>query len=114
MDVKPTFFNGELKEEVYIEQPKGFKLRDDPNIVFRLKKALYGLKKAPRSWYGRIDKYLIDQVFQKGFADSNLYFKIDLGETLIIVVYVDGIICGGNEGMCNFFLKISRRNLRCS
>ena len=49
MDVKSTFLNGELEEEVYIEQPEGFPLIDDNDIVCRLKKALYGLKKAPKT-----------------------------------------------------------------
>eukprot|EP00253_Pinus_taeda_P034945 PITA_34945 len=47
MDVKSTFLNGDLEEEVYIEQPKGFILGNDAKLVCRLKKALYGLKQAP-------------------------------------------------------------------
>ncbi|GJS22093.1 retrovirus-related pol polyprotein from transposon TNT 1-94 [Tanacetum coccineum] len=47
MDVKTTFLNGILKEEVYVSQPKGFVNQENPNHVFRLKKALYGLKQAP-------------------------------------------------------------------
>eukprot|EP00253_Pinus_taeda_P030618 PITA_30618 len=49
MDVKLAFLNGDLEEEVYIEQPDGFILRNDPNLVCRLKKALYGLKQDPRA-----------------------------------------------------------------
>jgi len=44
MDVKSTFLNGDLEEEVYIEQPEGFILGNDTKLVCRLKKALYGLK----------------------------------------------------------------------
>lgn len=44
MDMKSTFLNGDLDEEVYIEQPDGLILRNDPKLVCRLKKALYGLK----------------------------------------------------------------------
>lgn len=51
MDVKSTFLNGILEEEVYIEQPDGFALLEDSNMVCRLHKALYGLKQAPRAWY---------------------------------------------------------------
>eukprot|EP00253_Pinus_taeda_P004823 PITA_04823 len=49
MDVKSTFLNGDLEEELYIEQPDGFILGNDPKLVCRLKKALYGLKQAPRA-----------------------------------------------------------------
>jgi hypothetical protein len=55
MDVKTTFLNGEIKEEVYVEQPQGFEVHDRETHVCILKKDLYGLKKAPRAWYGRID-----------------------------------------------------------
>jgi hypothetical protein len=58
MDVKSTFLNGELEEEVYIEQPEGFQLSENTDYVCKLKKALYGLKQAPRAWYSRLDKYL--------------------------------------------------------
>src|ERR1700735_2614422 len=97
MDVKSAFLNGDLEEEVYIEQPDGFILGNDPNLVCRLKKALYGLKQAPRAWYYHLDKYLHQQGFSKGSADRNLYTKMDTDKLLIIVVYVDDIIFGGNE-----------------
>lgn len=58
MDVKSTFLNGELKEEVYMEQPEGFDLTTGKYLVCKLKKALYGLKQAPRAWYTRVDHYL--------------------------------------------------------
>jgi hypothetical protein len=58
MDVKSSFLNGELEEEVYIEQPEGFQLSENINYVCKLKKALYGLIRAPRAWYSRLDKYL--------------------------------------------------------
>jgi hypothetical protein len=74
MDVKTTFLNGEIKEEVYVEQPLGFKTHDRETHVCRLKKALYGLKQALRAWYGRIDNFLMSLGFTKSSADPNLYF----------------------------------------
>ena len=97
MDVKSAFLNGDLEEEVYIEQPEGFILGNDENLVCRLKKALYGLKQAPRAWYYRLDKYLHQQGFSKGSADDNLYTKTKNDKLLILVVYVDDIIFGSNE-----------------
>jgi hypothetical protein len=47
MDVKSTFLNGDLEEEVYMEKPEGFSLTDNPDYVCKLKKDLYGLKQAP-------------------------------------------------------------------
>ena len=51
MDVKTTFFNGEIEAEVYVEQSDGFVVHGKESHVCRLKKALYGLKQAPRAWY---------------------------------------------------------------
>ncbi|GJX12228.1 retrovirus-related pol polyprotein from transposon TNT 1-94 [Tanacetum coccineum] len=51
MDVKKDFLNGELKEEVYVSQPEGFVYQDNPSHVYKLKKAMYGLKQAPCAWY---------------------------------------------------------------
>jgi hypothetical protein len=65
MDVKSTFLNGELKEEVYIEQPKGFQLSKNTDYVCKLKKVVYDLKHAPRTWYSRLDKYLQHTGFRK-------------------------------------------------
>nr|GEW76074.1 uncharacterized mitochondrial protein AtMg00810-like [Tanacetum cinerariifolium] len=60
MDVKTAFLNGELQELVYVSQPKGFVDPDHPSHVYRLKKALYGLKKAPRAWYDKLSSPSID------------------------------------------------------
>eukprot|EP00253_Pinus_taeda_P019035 PITA_19035 len=80
MDVKLAFLNGELKEEVYMEQLEGFDLKVGKDLVCKLKKALYGLKQAPRAWYARLDHYLKQQGFKKGVVGSNLYIKTDQGE----------------------------------
>jgi hypothetical protein len=68
LDVKSTFLNGELKEEVYLEQPEGFVQKGQEQLVCKLKKAIYGLKQAPRSWYIKIDTFFN----QKGFVKSQV------------------------------------------
>jgi hypothetical protein len=88
MDVKTTFLNGEIEEEVYIEQPDGFVTHEKESHVCRLKKALYGLKQAPRAWYEKIDGYLMSLGFNKSVVDPNLYYHIVGDECLILVLYV--------------------------
>ncbi|GJT10902.1 retrovirus-related pol polyprotein from transposon TNT 1-94 [Tanacetum coccineum] len=66
MDVKTAFLNGDLKEEVYVSQPEGFVDQDNPSHVYKLKKALYRLKQAPRAWYDMLLSFLISQQFSKG------------------------------------------------
>ncbi|GJU58999.1 retrovirus-related pol polyprotein from transposon TNT 1-94 [Tanacetum coccineum] len=67
MDVKTVFLNGPLKEEVYVSQPDGFVDPDFPDHVYRLKKALYSLKQAPRAWYDKLSSFLIEHKFTKDF-----------------------------------------------
>ena len=72
MDVKTTFLNGVVEEEVYMEQPLGFETHVRKTHVCRLKKALYGLKQALRTWYDRMDNFLMRLGFTKSKMDSNL------------------------------------------
>ena len=65
MDVKTTFLNGFIQEELYIEQPQGFEVENRRTHLCKLKKDMYGLKQAPRSWYGRIDSFLTSLGFTK-------------------------------------------------
>ncbi|KAL8102783.1 hypothetical protein AgCh_027344 [Apium graveolens] len=65
MDVKSAFLNGELEEEVYVEQPPGFIDPKYPNHVYRLDKALYGLKQAPRAWYETLAQFLLESGFNR-------------------------------------------------
>nr|GEX84958.1 hypothetical protein [Tanacetum cinerariifolium] len=66
MDVKTSFLNEILKEEVYVGQPPGFVSKHYPDHVYALDKALYGLKQAPRAWYDVLSQFLIESGFQKG------------------------------------------------
>ncbi|GJZ60491.1 copia protein [Tanacetum coccineum] len=75
MDVKTTFLNGTLKEDVYVCQPEGFIDADHPSHVYKLKKALYGLKQAPKAWYDELSTFLLQNKFFKGIIDPTLFIR---------------------------------------
>jgi hypothetical protein len=97
MDIKSAFLNGDLQEEVYMEQPEGFAVEGKEKLVCKLVKALYGLKQAPRAWYEKINKYLKSRSFKRSDYDPNLYIKEKGEEIIIMVVYVDDLIITGSS-----------------
>ena len=97
MDVKATFLNGVVEEEVYVEQPVGFETHDMKTHVCKLKKDLYRLKQEPITWYKRGDNFLISLGFTKSKEDSNLYFKVEDGKPMILLLYLDGLFLTGDE-----------------
>ena len=103
---KKNFLNGVIEEEVYIEQPPGFESHDKATHVCISNKYLYGLKKAPRAWYGRIDGFLINLGFAKSKVASNLYYKVEDEGIMILVLYVDDIFLRGNK---NLMSKIKKK-----
>ena len=99
MDVKTNFLNGVVEEKVYVEHPLGFYTHDKETHVCKLKKALYGLKQTPRTWYGIIDSFLSSLGFTKTKADSNLYYKVEKGNPVILLLYVDDLFVTGMDGL---------------
>ena len=77
MDVKSTFLNGYMDEEVYVEKPQGCEVLGQEKKVYRLKKELYGLKQDLRIWYSRIDSYLTENGFHRNESEPMLYTKIN-------------------------------------
>ena len=105
MDLKTTFLNGVIEEEVYIKQPEGFVVHGKESHACRLKKALYGLKQAWRVWYLRIDNYLQSLGFTKSDADSNLHFKVVENHPLILLLYAYSRITHGMIYPSNLYLS---------
>ncbi|GJU78611.1 retrovirus-related pol polyprotein from transposon TNT 1-94 [Tanacetum coccineum] len=115
MDVKTSFLNGVLKEEVYVSHLEGFVDQDYPNHVCRLKKALYGLKQAPRAWYEMLSKFLLSQKFVKGVVDPTLFTWMDGKDLKLVQIYVDDIIFGStNPIFCKLFAKEMSSRLKMS
>lgn len=98
LDVKSAFLHGELNEDVYVEQPKGYEKKGSEHKVYKLQKALYGLKQAPRAWFSRIEAHFISEGFQRCYSEQTLFIKWNKeGKILIVSVYVDDLIFTGDD-----------------
>jgi hypothetical protein len=91
LDVKTAFLNGELEEEIYMQQPQGYE-QGGSNTVCRLLKALYGLRQAPRAWHRCLKRVLEDLEFVASSADAALFRGTVDGETVWLLVWVDDIL----------------------
>nr|GEX33579.1 hypothetical protein [Tanacetum cinerariifolium] len=97
MDVKTAFLHGSLKKDVYVCQHEGFIDADHLSHVYKLKKALYGLKKAPKAWYDELLMFLLQNHFFKGTIDPTLFIRRFQDDILVVQVYVDDIIFGSTH-----------------
>lgn len=96
MDVETAFLNGYVKSEVYVNEPKGYETGE--NKVYKLIKALYGLRESPRAWYECLHKYLDKLNFIRSNYDNCLYVKRNDKDEIYILVFVDDIlICSKNK-----------------
>jgi len=99
MNVKSTFLNGLIQEEVYVEQPLGYESDTLPHHVFKLNQTLYGLKQAPRAWYENLSSFLLENGFKQGKVDTTSFHKNYDFQFILVQVYVDDIIFGANNEM---------------
>ncbi|KAL8116625.1 hypothetical protein AgCh_022971 [Apium graveolens] len=86
LDVKSAFLNGELSEEVYVSQPEGFKKKGEEHLVYKLNKALYGLRWAPRAWYSKLKKCFEGMSLSRYPYEQAVYTKLEGNDTLIVTV----------------------------
>nr|GEV34851.1 copia protein [Tanacetum cinerariifolium] len=115
MDVKTAFLNSFINEEVYVAQPPGFIEFEKPNHVYKLKKAFYGLKQAPKAWYNRLKAFLIKHEYKIGMVDNTLFTKNKSSNLIIVQIYVDDIIFGSTcQDMCDEFSKIMHDEFKMS
>jgi hypothetical protein len=91
MDINIAFLNGEIEEEFYIEILYGFVIHEQKSHVCRLKRAMYALKKAPRSQYEKTNGFLMSLGFNKSVFYPKLYYHIVGNECLISVLYIDDL-----------------------
>jgi hypothetical protein len=115
MHVKSVFVSSMISELVYAEQLLGFEDTKKPNHVYKLSKALHGLKKAPRAWYEMLRDFLLSKDLKIGKVDTTLFTK-RIGKYLFVCqIYVDDIIFGStNESFCEEFGKIMSKEFEMS
>ncbi|KAG7310616.1 hypothetical protein JYU34_003408 [Plutella xylostella] len=93
LDVKTAFLNGDLQETVYLEQPEGFVMKGQEGKVYKLNKAIYGLKQAAKAWYDKINNVLCKKLgFSKSSSEPCVYHKSGKHGLTILALYVDDIL----------------------
>ncbi|KAL0461128.1 UNVERIFIED_CONTAM: Retrovirus-related Pol polyprotein from transposon TNT 1-94 [Sesamum latifolium] len=97
MDVKTAFLNGELDEEIYMDQPEGFQEMGQKRKVCRLKRSIYGLKQSSRQWYYRFHRAITSIGFTMVEEDHCVYVKRSEKNFMILSLYVDDILLAGNN-----------------
>ena len=97
MDVKTVFLNGELNEEIHMEQSEGYVMKGLEDKVCKLNKSLYGLKQAPKMWHLKFDKVVKSYGFQSSYSDKCLYHRSMSNKIVIICVYVDDMLILGSD-----------------
>jgi len=100
LDVRNAFLYGKLDEEIYMEQPEGFRVPNQEHAVIKLKRALYGLKQAGLAWWRTLRESMKELGFEGLTSDAGLFLLKDGGDFVIAVIYVDdALFCGPNRDM---------------
>jgi hypothetical protein len=97
MNEKSAFLNGVIQEELYVRQPTGFESPKYPDRVYKVSKALYVLKQAPRAWYARLKMFLLEHGYVMESMDKTLFTLNHGTDFLLVQIYVDDIIFGGSS-----------------
>ena len=92
MDVVTAFLNGNLEEEIYMQQPDGYVEAGQEDCVCLLEKSLYGLKQAPRCWNTKFVNHVRKMVFKQSEVESCMFVRSGKYKPCVLAVYVDDII----------------------
>lgn len=113
LDIDNAFLNGDLKEEIFMEQPPGFESPHTAGLVCKLHKALYGLKQAPKAWFDKLHATLLNLGFTSAKSDQSLFIKITSEYKLYLLVYVDDILLTGtNKTIIESLIRVLHQQFR--
>jgi len=96
LDICTAFLNGELGEEVWVQQPEGYQ-QGSSNMALRLRRALYGLKQAPRAWHEKLAAVLSDLGFAAAGGDPSMYVRHGMDGSTWLLVYVDDMLVAAKQ-----------------
>ena len=97
LNIKNAFLHGDLKEEVYMEQPLGYVVASSEHLVCRLRKALYGLKQSPHAWFDRLSVVVLGYGFQHSTSNHSVFVRHSSTSNIIFIFYVDDIIISRSD-----------------
>jgi hypothetical protein len=112
LDVKNAFLHGDLHEEVYMEQTPGFVAQGEyQGYVYKLKKALNGLKQSPHAWFGKFSEVVLEFGLQRCEIDHSVFHLHSSASYILLVVYVDDIVITGDDsrGIARLKLFLQQR-----
>ena len=97
MDVKTAFLNGNLDEDIYMEQPEGFAKKGNEHLVCKLKKSIYCLKQASRQWYIKFNNTITYFGFKENIFDQCIYLKVSGSKFIFLILYVDDLLLASSD-----------------
>ena len=97
MDVKTAFLNGNLDEDIHMEQPEGFTKKGNEHLVCKLKKSIYGLKQASRQWYIKFNNTITSFGFKENIVDQCIYLNVSGSKFIFLILYVDDILLASSD-----------------
>ena len=97
MDVKTAFLNGDLEEDVYMDQQIGFIKEGKEYMVCKLKKSIYELKQASKQWYLKFSDTITSFGFKENIVDRCIYLKVSGSKFIFLILYVDDILLATND-----------------
>jgi transposase InsO family protein len=94
-DFDTAFLNATVSEDIYVQQPPGFVEYDDNGypLVWKLLKALYGIKQAPHNWNKEIDQFMRSLGFTPLVVDVCVYHRMSqTGNFILVTIFVDDLL----------------------
>ena len=91
LDINNAFLQGQLHDDIFVQQPSAYSDATNPHYVCKLNKALYGLKQAPRTWLEQLSSFLLSLGFKNFKSDSSLFVYLMHNIRIYVLIYVDNI-----------------------